>query len=87
MKRVYSAIGPVTNDLSQTSPSGTVVLTINGGTSTIGQFDVLLIGGQSDDRTATASGLRQIPWVMNSPNPWSQDQMQRYQKRLDAIAG
>lgn len=47
MKRVYSAIGPVTNDLSQTSPSGTVVLTINGGTSTIGQFDVLLIGGQS----------------------------------------
>lgn len=28
-----------------------------------------------------------FPWVMNSPNPWSQDQMQRYQKRLDAIAG
>jgi len=48
LRLVYSAIGPVTNDLSQTALDGDVVLTINGDTAaTIGAFDLLIFGAQS----------------------------------------
>jgi len=48
LRQVYSAIGPVTNDLSVTSPDADVVLTILGNSAaTIGQFDVLVFGSQS----------------------------------------
>lgn len=47
LRTVYSAIGDVSNNLDVAAPSGSVTLTITGGTTTVGQFDILIFGSQS----------------------------------------